>query len=74
MDNSPVRIVQISDTHLYSDPQKDLLGVNTTQSFQKVLSLVKKKKHSMSLSKALSTGDIAQDYKERLKGARLCNG
>ena len=63
MDNNSIKIVQISDTHLYSDPQKDLLGVNTEESFHKVLSLIKKN-HSHDLSMVLLTGDISQDYSD----------
>lgn len=63
MDNTPVKIVQISDTHLYSDPQKDLLGVNTDVSFHKVLSLVKKNELN-NLNMILLTGDIAQDFSD----------
>jgi len=36
----PLRIVQITDTHLYSDPDGQLLGLNTRHSLEQVIDLV----------------------------------
>lgn len=63
MDNNSIKIVQISDTHLYSDTRKDLLSVNTNESFHKVLSLIKKN-HNDDLSMIFLTGDISQDFSD----------
>jgi len=39
-ESSPLRIVQITDTHLYADPDGQLLGLNTRHSLEKVIDLV----------------------------------
>ncbi len=66
----PIRIVQISDTHLFEDTSARLLGMNTEDSFQAVISLIKKEEnikeipfdqagtHDVRLF--LTTGDTAQ--------------
>ncbi len=54
----PVRLVQISDSHLFKDPQRTLLGLNTEQSFLNVLELVLQEQPHIDL--LLTTGDIAQ--------------
>jgi len=38
--SKPLRIVQITDTHLYADPDGQLLGLNTRHSMEKVIDLV----------------------------------
>jgi len=43
MDETPLRIVQISDTHLHSDSEKKILGVTTQESFEAVIKLLKEK-------------------------------
>ena len=56
---SPLHIVQISDIHLWGDPDKSLLGVNTQESFETIVNLVKSqpiKPHLIILS-----GDMSQD-------------
>lgn len=54
----PVRLVQISDSHLFKDPQRTLLGLNTEHSFLSVLDLVLQEQPHIDL--LLTTGDIAQ--------------
>ncbi len=39
-ESETLRIVQITDTHLYSDPDGQLLGLNTRHSLEKVIDLV----------------------------------
>lgn len=66
----PIRIVQISDTHLFEDPNDRLLQMNTEDSFQAVIALIKKehslnhsvtqKKTNPQVSLMIATGDIAQ--------------
>lgn len=53
-----LRIVQITDTHLYADPNQLMLGVNTQQTFTDVLTQALKK-HPTS-DALFMTGDIAQ--------------
>jgi len=59
MNGTPFKIIQISDTHLYADKTKALLGVNTEDSFQAVLNLLQQENGKMDL--ILLTGDLAQD-------------
>lgn len=52
-------IVQITDSHLFSQPEAQLLGITTLESFKQVVSLVKQEVGEVDL--LLVTGDIAQD-------------
>ena len=54
----PIRVVQCSDMHLFSDPQSKLLGLNTQASFTAVLELIQQEQPHIDL--LLSTGDVAQ--------------
>lgn len=54
-----VTLVQITDSHLYEQPQDSLLAVPTLASLQAVVDLVKREQPSASL--ILGTGDISQD-------------
>jgi len=60
MGGAPVRFIQISDTHLFTDDNRELLGVNTRQSFQAVIDLLHQKEKKMDF--ILLTGDLTQDY------------
>ena len=51
--------LQITDTHLFGDRQKDLLGIKTVQSFEAVVKHASKYKHCQAI---LSTGDLSQDH------------
>ncbi len=55
-----VRLVQITDPHLFSDSNETLLGVNTYQSFQAVLTEIQQS--NFSFDAVLATGDLVQDY------------
>lgn len=63
MDPKPVRIVQISDIHLYKDKNKELLGVKTHESFAAVLHLLKNATAVPDM--VILTGDLSQDYSEQ---------
>jgi 3',5'-cyclic-AMP phosphodiesterase len=55
-----INLVQVTDPHLFADPQVTLLGVNTADSLNAVLQQIgclQSKPHLM-----LVTGDISQDY------------
>lgn len=71
----PIRLVQITDTHLYGSATGTLLKMNTGKSFDSVLDLVDKQEEEIDL--ILATGDIAQDstvtaYRQFIEGmARL---
>ncbi|WP_211826346.1 3',5'-cyclic-AMP phosphodiesterase [Kistimonas asteriae] len=53
------KIIQITDSHLFGDADGTLLGINTRDSFNAVLELVKT--HSADADLILVTGDISQD-------------
>lgn len=66
---APIRIVQLSDPHLFADTGVRLLGINTEASFQAVVDLIRHEQtftspaasatsHAVQL--LLATGDIAQ--------------
>jgi len=57
--DSPIRVVQLTDTHLYSEGSDTLLKMNTKHSFEQVLELIQL--HEGSLDLILATGDVAQD-------------
>ncbi len=55
----PIRIVQITDTHLFRDPDGVLAGVPTWQTFRAVLRQIERQ-HS-DFDYLILTGDLAQD-------------
>lgn len=59
MGNPPLRIIQISDTHIYADPQRSLLGVPTQKSFQAIIDLLQKEEGQIDF--ILHSGDLSQD-------------
>lgn len=52
------RIVQISDIHLFEEPEKVLLGVNTTESFDAAIQLLKMDQKPDLI---ILSGDLSQD-------------
>ncbi len=54
-----LRLVQITDTHLYGHADGELLGLNTRESFECVLDLVKK--NHPNPDAIIVSGDISQD-------------
>jgi len=54
-----LRIVQITDSHIFADPNGSLLGVNTRDSFEAVCDRVCKEEWRADM--LLATGDLAQD-------------
>jgi 3',5'-cyclic-AMP phosphodiesterase len=57
-----VRIVQITDSHLFSNKESKLLGMNTEESFRCVYQLAQKEQKNPDL--ILVTGDVSQDGSE----------
>ncbi|MCH1920014.1 3',5'-cyclic-AMP phosphodiesterase [Shewanella sp. A3A] len=55
-----VRLVQLTDPHLFADDEGHLLGVNTANSLAAVISTVKALSYPADL--LLATGDISQDF------------
>lgn len=60
--SSGIRIVQLTDMHLFDSTEGQLLGMNTDHSFNEVLKLVRAKVPAMDL--ILATGDLSQDGSE----------
>ena len=54
-----LQLIQITDLHLFANPQDQLLGINTRESFDRVLALVKK--NHPKLDALVITGDLSQD-------------
>ena len=54
-----LRILQVSDAHLFADPDKELLGVNTQASFQAVCDKILSEEATAQL--ILLSGDLSQD-------------
>ena len=54
-----VRILQITDTHLFAEKHETLLGVNTWESYQAVLDAIHAEGQEYDL--IVATGDLAQD-------------
>ncbi|MFO2463236.1 3',5'-cyclic-AMP phosphodiesterase [Pseudomonas sp. 15FMM2] len=52
-------LVQLSDSHLFADPDATLLGMNTHNSLQRVIDLVQAQQPQIDL--LLATGDLSQD-------------
>ncbi len=59
-EDASVRIVQVTDPHLFADPSAQLLGVNTAKSLDSVLDTIRAVHYPAHFM--LATGDISQDY------------
>ncbi|WP_252272560.1 3',5'-cyclic-AMP phosphodiesterase [Pseudomonas subflava] len=55
----PVLLVQLSDSHLFAEPDGKLLGMNTHDSLEKVVEQVRAEQQDIDL--ILATGDLSQD-------------
>lgn len=60
MDKVELRMIQISDTHIYADESHCLLGVPTQTSFKEVLSHIQ----GDNMDVIIHSGDLSQDYSE----------
>lgn len=58
-DNSCVRLLQLTDTHLFADPKQALLGIVTRDSLQQVIKAIAKQNLAPDL--IITSGDISQD-------------
>ncbi len=56
---SAVRLVQVTDTHLYADTADVLVGMNCEEGMRDVLDLIRREEGA--LAAVLCTGDISQD-------------
>lgn len=55
----PVRLIHITDTHLFADKSKKLLGINTAYSLEMIIDYIKT--HETKKHMVIATGDIAQE-------------
>lgn len=58
-DNAIMRILQITDSHLFEQVSGTLLGINTYQSYQAVIQVIEQQARHYDL--IVATGDLAQD-------------
>lgn len=54
-----VRLVQVTDTHLYADTRDVLVGMNCEEGMQDVLAMIRREEEEVAA--VLCTGDISQD-------------
>ena len=57
--DAPTLLVQLSDSHLFAEADAVLLGMNTRDSLQRVIDLVREQQPRIDL--LLATGDLSQD-------------
>lgn len=57
---SRVRVLQVTDSHLFAEKHETLLGVNTWESYQAVLEAIQAQQRPCDL--IVATGDLAQDH------------
>nr|DAL08930.1 MAG TPA_asm: cyclic 3',5'-adenosine monophosphate phosphodiesterase [Caudoviricetes sp.] len=57
---SEIRILQITDTHLFAGKHESLLGVNTWSSYEAVVEAITAQQRDYDL--IIATGDLAQDH------------
>ncbi|WP_372881732.1 3',5'-cyclic-AMP phosphodiesterase [Psychromonas sp.] len=55
-----LQLLQITDTHLFSDRNRDLLGIKTVESYEAVIEHAAR--YSSACQAVLSTGDLSQDH------------
>ncbi|WP_058911016.1 3',5'-cyclic-AMP phosphodiesterase [Entomohabitans teleogrylli] len=59
-EEASIRILQITDTHLFAGKGETLLGVNTWESYQAVIAAIHRQQAHYDL--IVATGDLAQDH------------
>ena len=60
--NQPLKILHITDLHLFGDPQAKLVGINPLQTLKKVASKILSNYQQDKPDLIMLTGDISQDY------------
>jgi 3',5'-cyclic-AMP phosphodiesterase len=65
MDKSIIRILQITDLHLFEDERKSLLGIKTYETLQAVISNIKNESAVIKPDVVVISGDISQDYSSK---------
>ena len=57
----PIRLLQITDSHLFEQARQQLIGLDTEHSFDAVVALAAQENANIPITAILATGDIAQD-------------
>lgn len=70
--NDSIKLLQITDTHLFAADEGSLLSVKTADSFSAVVNEVLRRK--VGFDYILATGDISQDHSAAAKGLLLAAG
>lgn len=60
--NKPIKILQITDLHLFSDQKSKLLDVNPYNNFKKVIKSIADNFATMRPDLTIFSGDLSQDY------------
>ncbi|MGL4858208.1 MAG: 3',5'-cyclic-AMP phosphodiesterase [Enterobacteriaceae bacterium] len=60
MQDETIKVLQLTDTHLFATKQEILLGVNTYHSYNAVLQAIVRQQEQYDL--VVATGDLAQDH------------
>ena len=60
LEDGTVRVLQLTDCHLFADKDKELLGVNTSDSLDAVINSIQEQNFDYDF--IAFTGDISQDY------------
>jgi Icc protein len=63
MDDASLKIIQLSDIHIFGETEKKLLGVNTFESFKATLELMKSDLQEVDF--IILSGDLSQDYSRK---------
>lgn len=66
MNNTRIRVLQISDPHLFANPDATLIGVNTSATLDEVLTTIQRDYPNM--ASLLVTGDLSQDHSQASYG------
>ena len=62
MNTARIRVLQITDPHLFADPNSTLMGINTSETLDEVLAKIQSDYQEMAC--LLVTGDLTQDDSE----------
>lgn len=62
MSKEALRVIQVTDSHLFAEEDGRLLGMNTRRSLHMVLDLIREREPAYDI--LLATGDLSQDHSE----------
>ncbi|MDT8398656.1 MAG: 3',5'-cyclic-AMP phosphodiesterase [Pseudomonadales bacterium] len=59
VDGGPIRLIQVSDTHLFASPEGLMVGMKSDEGFQAVIESIRQQQKHIDI--VVCTGDISQD-------------